>query len=173
MALMCSRLATSRVTLILREVLNALLVMKGYITAALIALTSYLETAIKQEELAYRIEQVVSLNIRYISHIERIFTALICFFCAEHKSYIHLFRLIPLKVFPRVICAYSCLFELALGEMERRYVCGGERSLSLAHSEAVAVLDQLGRYAFTGHERHLPTTVLQPLSTLDSLQSGA
>ncbi|KAK1837618.1 hypothetical protein CCHR01_19760 [Colletotrichum chrysophilum] len=139
-----------------------------------------LETAIEQEELAYRMEQVVSLNIRHMSRTERTFAAvirpifqLIRFFCAEHESYIHLFRSIPPKVFPGVMCAYSRLFELALGEMERRYVCGGERGLGLAHSEAVAVLDRLGGYAFTGHERHLPTTVLRPLGTLDSLRSGA
>ncbi|KAF5503929.1 hypothetical protein CGCF413_v004072 [Colletotrichum fructicola] len=139
-----------------------------------------LNTAVDQEEFAYRMEQVVSLNIHHMCRAERTFAAvirpifqLIRFFCAEHESYIRLFRSIPPQVFPRVMCAYSRVFELALGEMERRYVAGGERGLDLAHSEAVAILDRLGGYIFTGHERHLPTTVLRPLGTLDSLRSGA
>ncbi|CAI0652787.1 unnamed protein product [Colletotrichum noveboracense] len=97
---------------------------------------------------------------------------LICFFCAKHKSYIHLFRLIPLKVFPRVIYTYSYLFKLALGEIERRYICGGKHSLSLAHSKAVAVLDQLGRYTFTGYKRHLLITPYINLAIL-GLDSSA
>ncbi|KAK2733724.1 hypothetical protein CKAH01_19001 [Colletotrichum kahawae] len=198
---------------------NALLVTKGYTTAALTAPASHistssyardkreamlrrirsqltpgrpeqskpfvrkrrkLETAIDREEFAYRIEQVILLNIYYICCAERTFAAvirpifqLICFFCAEHESYIRLFRSIPPQVFPRVIYAYSCIFKLALSKIERRYVAGGERSLDLAHSEAIAILNRLRGYIFTGHKRHLLTTVLQPLSTLDSLWSGA
>ncbi|TQN66280.1 hypothetical protein CSHISOI_09207 [Colletotrichum shisoi] len=173
-----------------RHSLNALLATKGYATAALTAPTSHtstlshtrdkreamlqrirgqltpgspeqskpfarerrkLNTAIDQEEFAYRMEQVVLLNIYYMCRAERTFAA----------------------VFPRVMCVYSRVFELALGEMERRYVARGERGLDLAHSEAVAILDWLGEYIFTGHKRHLLTTVLQPLGTLDSLRSGA
>ncbi|KAF4473979.1 hypothetical protein CGGC5_v017266 [Colletotrichum fructicola Nara gc5] len=67
-----------------------------------------LNTAIDQEEFAYRMEQVVSLNIHHMCRAERTFAAvirpifqLIRFFCAEHESYIRLFRSIPPQVFPR------------------------------------------------------------------------
>lgn len=135
------------------------------------------DLAIDSEEVAYRLEQVVSVNVGRMAEEERTFGAvlrpifqLMRFFLVEHESYVHIFRSMPLQVFPRIVSAYSRLFELALGEMERRFVNGGERGLDLAHSEAVAVLDRLGGYCFTGHERHLPKGVLRALGTLDSLR---
>ncbi|KAF5491426.1 hypothetical protein CGCA056_v015043 [Colletotrichum aenigma] len=139
-----------------------------------------LDIAIEKDEVAYRMEQVVSLNIRHMDSVERTFEnvirpifQLMRFFLTEHESYVHIFRSIPVGIFPRIMSAYCRLFELAICEMERRYVAGGERGLDLAHSEAVAVLDRLGGYIFTGHERHLPKTVLRPLGTIDSLLAGA
>ncbi|KAJ0297236.1 hypothetical protein Brms1b_013626 [Colletotrichum noveboracense] len=139
-----------------------------------------LDIAIEKDEVAYRMEQVVSLNIRHMDSVERTFEnvirpifQLMRFFLTEHESYVHIFRSIPVEIFPRIMSAYCRLFELAISEMDRRYVIGGERGLDLAHSEAVAVLDRLGGYIFTGHERHLPKTVLRPLGTIDSLLAGA
>ncbi|KAL3290724.1 hypothetical protein RB213_014787 [Colletotrichum asianum] len=80
------------------------------------------------------------------------------FFLVEHESFVHIFRSLPLKIFPRIMCAYSRLFELVLDEMERQFVLGGEQGLNLARSEAVAVVDRLGGYMFSGHPRHLPRT---------------
>ncbi|KAF6804120.1 hypothetical protein CPLU01_16077, partial [Colletotrichum plurivorum] len=139
-----------------------------------------IQVAIDGEEVAYRLEQVVSLDVRHMLSSERTFPAIIQpifqlmrFFLVETDSYVHIFRTTPLPIFPRIMCAYSRLFELAIDEMERRFVLGGERGLDLALSEAVAVLDRLGGYLFTGHDRHLPKSVLRPLGTIDSLQHGA
>ncbi|KAK0368167.1 hypothetical protein CLIM01_14476 [Colletotrichum limetticola] len=136
--------------------------------------------AIEGEEVAFRIEQVVSLDVRNMVARERTFEAVIRpifqmmrFFLVEHESFVHIFRSIPLEIFPRIMCAYSRLFELALGEMERAFVLGGEQGLDVARSEAVAVIDRLGGYVFSGHPRHLPRTVLRPLGTFDSLWAGA
>ncbi|KAH9225256.1 hypothetical protein K456DRAFT_1852614, partial [Colletotrichum gloeosporioides 23] len=139
-----------------------------------------MEVAIDSSEVAYRLEQVVSLDLGRMVGAERSFEAVIHtifqimrFFLIEVESYVHIFRSMPTNVFPKIVCAYSRIFELALGEMERRFTQGGERGLDLAHSEAVAVMDRLGGYIFTGHERHLPKTVLRPLGTIDSLRNGA
>jgi hypothetical protein len=139
-----------------------------------------IEVALEQEEVAYRLEQVVSLDVGRMTAEERTFGAvlqpifqLMRFFLVEHDSYVHIFRSLPLTVFPRVMMAYARVFELALDEMERRYVQGGERGLDLPHSEAVAVVDRLGGYCFSGFWRHLPKTVLRPLGTVASLRSGA
>ncbi|KAK1839922.1 hypothetical protein CCHR01_17455 [Colletotrichum chrysophilum] len=94
------------------------------------------------------------------------------FFLVEHESFVHIFRSLPLEIFPRIMCAYSRLVKLVLDEMERQFVLGGEQGLDLARSEAVAVVDRLGGYMFSGHPRHLPRTVLRPLGTLESLWAG-
>ncbi|KAL3290982.1 hypothetical protein RB213_002102 [Colletotrichum asianum] len=70
----------------------------------------------------------------------------------------HIFRLLPLKIFLRIMCAYLQLFELVLDEIEHQFVLGGKQGLNLARSEAVAVVNQLGGYMFSGHLRHLPRT---------------
>ncbi|KAK1841572.1 hypothetical protein CCHR01_15806 [Colletotrichum chrysophilum] len=139
-----------------------------------------LDIAIEKDEVVYRIEQVVSLHIRHMRSTKRTFEnvirpifQLIRFFLTEHESYVHIFRSILVDVFLSIMSTYYRLFKLAISEMERRYVAGGERGLDLAYSEGVAVLDRLGGYIFTRHEHHLPKTVLRPLGTLDSLRDGA
>lgn len=136
-----------------------------------------INTAIDASEVAYRLEQVVSLNTANLRPEGRMFEIvlqpifqLMHFFLREHELYIYIFRSIPLEVFPGIIGAYVRLFELALEEMDCQYVEGGERGLDLVYSEGVAVLDQLGGYLFTGFERHLPKSVLRLLGTIDGLR---
>ncbi|KAK1973871.1 hypothetical protein LZ30DRAFT_694734 [Colletotrichum cereale] len=138
-----------------------------------------INVAIKAEEVAFRLKQVVSLNVQRMVGGQRTFETVIRpvfqmmrFFLLERESYVHIFRSLPLGMFPRVLCAYSRLFKLALGEMERQFVLAGEQGLDLARSEAVAVIDRLGGYMFSGHPRRLPKTVLRPLGTFESLWAG-
>ncbi|KAL0929317.1 uncharacterized protein CTRU02_215673 [Colletotrichum truncatum] len=138
-----------------------------------------INVAIGAEEVAFRLEQVVSLDMRRMVGGQRTFETVIRpifqmmrFFLVEHESYVHIFRSMPLEIFPRIMCAYSRLFEVVIGEMERQFVIGGEQGLDLARSEAVAVIDRLGGYMFSGHPRHLPKTILRPLGTLGSLCAG-
>ncbi|KAF6803854.1 hypothetical protein CPLU01_16090, partial [Colletotrichum plurivorum] len=138
-----------------------------------------INVAVEAEEVAFRLEQVVSLNVQRMVGGQRTFETVIRpvfqmmrFFLLEHESYVHIFRSLPLGMFPRILCAYSRLFELALGEMERQFVLAGEQGLDLARSEAVAVIDRLGGYMFSGHPRRLPKTVLRPLGTFESLWAG-
>ncbi|KAL3291617.1 hypothetical protein RB213_015082 [Colletotrichum asianum] len=132
--------------------------------------------AVEAEEVTFQLKQVVSLDVRRITGAERTFKTvirpifqIIRFFLVEHESFVHIFHSLPLKIFPRIMCAYSQLFKLVLDEIERQFVLGGEQGLDLARSEAVAVVDRLGGYMFLGHPRHLLRTVLRPLSTLKSL----
>jgi hypothetical protein len=74
---------------------------------------------IEQEEVAYRLEQVISLSVGRMTAEERTFGAvlqpifqLMRFFLVEHNLYVHIFRSLPLTVFPRVIMAYARVFEL-------------------------------------------------------------
>lgn len=137
-----------------------------------------LDVAIEASEVPYRLEQVVSLNTaRLLPHnrtfdtVLRTIFQLMRFFARERESYIHIFRSIPIDIFPTILGAYMRLFELALAEMEGRYTRAGERGLDMAQSEGVAVIDRLGGYMFSGFERHLPKSVLRPLGTVDSLRT--
>lgn len=92
------------------------------------------------------------------------------FFLKEKQFYSWILRRFPPKVFPGILSAYAKTFEMAIGEMERRYSADGARGLGLALSEAVAALDRLGNFCFTGDPRVLPSTVFRPLGTMESLR---
>ncbi|KAH7303017.1 hypothetical protein B0I35DRAFT_485482 [Stachybotrys elegans] len=137
-----------------------------------------LDVAIEASEVPYRLEQVVSLNTARLLPRNRTFDTvlrtvfqLMRFFARERESYIHIFRSIPIDVFPTILGAYARVFELALAEMEDRYTRAGEQGLDMAQSEGVAVIDRLGGYMFSGFDRHLPKSVLRPLGTIDSLRT--
>ncbi|KAK1994150.1 hypothetical protein LX36DRAFT_219510 [Colletotrichum falcatum] len=85
-----------------------------------------ISAAIEAQEVAFRLEQVVSLNVHRMVARQRTFETVIRpvfqmmrFFLVEHESYVHIFRSLPVGMFPGVLCAYTRLFELALAEMER------------------------------------------------------
>ncbi|KAL3290631.1 F-box domain-containing protein [Colletotrichum asianum] len=122
-----------------------------------------INVAVEAEEVAFQLKQVVSLDVRRMTGAKRTFKTvirpifqIIRFFLIKHKSFVHIFHSLLLEIFPRIMCAYLRLFELVLDEME----------------QAVAIVDRLGGYMFSGHPRHLPRTVLRPLGTLESLWAG-
>lgn len=95
------------------------------------------------------------------------------FFLRERRSYTPILRSFSPPVFPGILCSYARLFEVALGEMDQRFRARGEAGLEVALAEAVAILDRLGNYCFTGDPRVLATAVLGPLLTIESLRKGA
>ncbi|GKT54398.1 hypothetical protein ColTof4_13811 [Colletotrichum tofieldiae] len=106
-----------------------------------------INVAIKAKEVALRLKQVVSLDVRRIMPGERTFKPVIRpifqimrFFLVKLDSFVHIFR--------------------------------GKQRLDLTRFKAVAVTDRLGGYMFSDHPRHLPKTVLRPLGTFDSLWAG-
>jgi hypothetical protein len=139
-----------------------------------------LEAAIGQEEYAFRMEQVVSVNIARLSSQRRTFSTvlnpifqLIRFFLKESACYAQLLHTFQPVVFPGVLCSFAKLFSLAMDEMLQRYKAGGSKGLSAALSEGVAAIDRLGSYCFTGFPTSLMGSVLGPLGTLDGIQAGA
>ncbi|RTE73082.1 hypothetical protein BHE90_012476 [Fusarium euwallaceae] len=139
-----------------------------------------IKTAMSQNQVAFRMEQVVTIRTNKLeSHRRHFFSVLqpifqlIRFFLKEKRSYTSVLRGFKPSIFPNVLCSFARLFELTLAEMHQRFQARADKGLDLALSEAVAVLDRLGNYCFTGDSRVLMSTVLRPLFTTDSLKLGA
>ena len=86
-------------------------------------------------------------------------------------------RQFPPVAFPGVLTNFAGVFELALKVMEERFRADGSEGLGLAISEGVATLDRAGNFCYTGDPTVLPSTVLpsrvlRPLKTMDSLGEG-
>ncbi|CAM1503465.1 Fc.00g082410.m01.CDS01 [Cosmosporella sp. VM-42] len=116
-----------------------------------------IEATIDEEEFSFRFEQVMSIRVSnlvperrdFVNVLQPIFQ-LMRFFLKEKQFYSWILRRFPPKVFPGILTAYAKTFEMAIGEMERRFTADGARGLGLALSEAVAALDRLGNFCFTG-----------------------
>ena len=67
-------------------------------------------------------------------------------------------------VFPQILGSFARVFELALGEMLRRFRAQGSQGLGIALS-GVAALNRLGHYCFTGASKALVGLVLGPFKT--------
>lgn len=139
-----------------------------------------IRAAIAQDQVAFRMEQVVTVRTGRLPSRRRQFARvlhpifqLMRFFLKESQLYQPILRTFPPSLFPGILASYARLFELALGELARRFQARGDRGLTLALSEAVAVLDRLGSYCFTGDPRGLVPTIMGPLMTMESLRKGA
>ena len=75
-------------------------------------------------------------------------------------------------VFPQILGSFARVFDLGIGEMLKRFRAQGSQGLGIALSEAVAALDRLGHYCFTGTPIALMSSVLGPLKTMESLEKG-
>lgn len=135
--------------------------------------------SIDAEEYAFRMEQVVTINIlelcREHRHFEYVFIPifqLIRFFYKEKLSYHTILHAFEPEVFPGILISFARIFELALGEMQSRFISEKPHRLSLPLSEGTAIIDRLGHYCFTGDSRVLPNRVLRPLRTLERLTTG-
>ncbi|EGU86075.1 hypothetical protein FOXB_03407, partial [Fusarium oxysporum f. sp. conglutinans Fo5176] len=136
-----------------------------------------IRAAMSQDQVAFRMEQVVTIRPSKLERGHRHFFSvlhpifqLMRFFLKEKRAYTTVLRSFLPSVFPTILCSFAKLFELGLAEMHRRFLARAEKGLDLALSEAVAVLDRLGNYCFTGDTRVLMTTIFRPLLTMDSLK---
>lgn len=139
-----------------------------------------LETAIEGEEMAFRMEQVVNVQVSRLVGRQRSFATvlqpifqLMRFYLQEPQCYTHLLRSFRPTVFPGVLTAYARLFHQAVDEIRRQIAARGPSGLTVALAEGVAALDRLGSYCFTGLPRSLMGSVLRPLGTIDSIEHGA
>jgi hypothetical protein len=136
--------------------------------------------AVAEEEFAYRMEQVVSIDVaslvpgrRHLRTILRPIFQLMRFYLQEPQHYTHLLRCFRPKVFPQILGSFARVFELAMDEMLARFRAQGSKGLGVALAEGVAALDRLGHYCFTGSTKVLMSSILKPLRTMDSLRRGA
>jgi hypothetical protein len=139
-----------------------------------------IQQAISTNEFAFRIEQVISLDVaglvpgrRTIWTVLRPIFQLMRFYLQEAEHYTPLLRRFRPTVFPQILGSFARMFDAAMMEMLRRYRAQGSKGLGFALAEGVAALDRLGHYCFTGMSKVLVRSVLGPLHTLESLKKGA
>jgi hypothetical protein len=135
--------------------------------------------AVAEDEFAYRMEQVVCFDVarllpsrRNLRTILRPIFQLMRFYLQETQHYTKLLRCFRPTVFPQILGSFARVFDLAVGEMLKRFRAQGSQGLGMALSEGVAALDRLGHYCFTGNPTVLMSSVLGPLKTMESLQKG-
>ena len=138
-----------------------------------------IERAILEEEHAFRIEQVLSVQVSRLTSDHRSFSTvlrpifqLMRFFLEEPQCYTHLFRSFRPLVFPGVLASFAALFAQAIDNIYTRFEAAGSTGLHVALAEGVSALDRLGSYCFTGFPRSLMGSVLQPLGTIGSIEQG-
>jgi hypothetical protein len=139
-----------------------------------------IERAMHEEEYAFRMEQVLSVQVSRLTDGSRSFSAilrpifqLMRFFLEETERYTHLFRSFKPSVFPGVLASFANLFARAIDGIHARFEAAGSQGLCAALAEGVSALDRLGSYCFTGFPRSLMGSVLTPLGTIDSIEQGA
>jgi len=139
-----------------------------------------IDKAIAGNEFAFRMEQVVSLDVallipsrRNIRTVLRPILQLMRFYLQEKEHYTRLLRRFRPTVFPQILGTFARVFELGTDEMLKRFRAQGSKGLGIALAEGVAALDRLGHYCFTGMATVLVRSVLGPLKTMESLNKGA
>ncbi len=100
------------------------------------------EAAVSQEQMAFRIEQVITVRTaRLVAKRRNFFTVLepifqiIRLYLKEPAKYTTILRRFSPSVFPGVLCAFARVFDVAMREMERRFRLGGDEGLDLATCE--------------------------------------
>ncbi|PON20044.1 hypothetical protein TGAM01_v211088 [Trichoderma gamsii] len=141
---------------------------------------SRLEQCIEEGEYAFRMEQVITVSVsqllpdhRTMPMVLRPMTQLISFFLTAQKEYTQVLRVFDPEAFPGVLCAYARLFELIAASMLAQFKRGGKAGLTVELGEAMAAVDRLGSFCFTGDKRVLPSTTFRYLGTMESIKNHA
>lgn len=133
---------------------------------------------IDEGEHAYRMEQVLSVQISRLTPTNRTFTTilqpilqLMRFFWQQTADYASFLRFFPPEVFPGVLADYGMLFRTATQQIYRQAErCDRLEEFDLGLAEGAALLDRLGAYCFTGDARSLMPTVMGPIQVINSLR---
>jgi hypothetical protein len=138
-----------------------------------------IERAILEEEHAFRMEQVLSVQVSRLTDSSRSFSTvlrpifqLMRLFLEEPQCYTHLFRSFRPLVFPGVLASFATMFAQAIDNIYARFEAAGSKGLCVALAEGVSALDRLGSYCFTGFPTSLMGSVLQPLGTIEGIEQG-
>jgi hypothetical protein len=137
------------------------------------------ETALEGEEFAFRMEQVIHVQLDRLQPVLRHFTTVLQpifqmmrFFIQEPDHYTGFLRSFPPSIFPGVLISFAHLFDKALIDLRQRIDQRGPQGATVALAEGVAAIDRLGSYCFTGFPRSLMGSVLKPLGTIGSIAQG-
>ncbi|RKK73171.1 hypothetical protein BFJ68_g18232, partial [Fusarium oxysporum] len=97
-----------------------------------------IRAAMSQDQVAFRMEQVVTIRPSKLERGHRHFFSvlhpifqLMRFFLKEKRAYTTVLRSFLPSVFPTILCSFAKLFELGLAEMHRRFLARAEKGLDL------------------------------------------
>ncbi|KAK4060174.1 uncharacterized protein Triagg1_10872 [Trichoderma aggressivum f. europaeum] len=141
---------------------------------------SQLEKCIQESEFAFRMEQVITVSVskilpenRSAAAVFRPMAQLISLFLTAQDRYAGVLRAFNPKVFPGVLTSYCRIFELITTSILTQFDNAGGRGLSIELGEAMAAVDRLGSFCFTGDRRVLPRATFEYLGTSNSLRHHA
>lgn len=129
---------------------------------------------------AFRLEQVFHINTQNLITSKRNFYTVLepifyltAWFRQRKQVYLGILHNFHANLFPRVLAAFSTVFDRAICSLRERIIDRGDKGPSVALAEAVAAIDRLGHYCYTGDPRVLPRKVLGFLGTTESLSTCA
>lgn len=135
--------------------------------------------AIEGEDYAFRMEQVISMQVSKLSEARRTFDTilhpifqLMRFYLQEPHQYRQILHTFLPEVYPGVLDGFSTLFDKAMSSLQEKSEMADRARGNIAISEAAAALDRLGSYLFSGSAKVVGNSVFRDLGTTDSLRYG-
>jgi hypothetical protein len=135
--------------------------------------------AIEGEDYAFRMEQVISVQVSKLCEGRRTFDTilhpifhLMRFYLKEPHRYRQILHTFLPEVYPGVLEGFSTLFDKAMSSLQEKSEPVDAAKGNIAISEAAATLDRLGSYLFSGSAKVVGNSVFRHLGTTDSLHCG-
>jgi hypothetical protein len=132
--------------------------------------------AIRNQEYAYRVEQVFNIDATKLAQTKRTFREVlrpalhfIHFFLTQSSTFEHLLRVFDPMIFPRVLISFARIIEVITDKLLARFDANDAAGLNFALSEGLSALDRLGNYCFTGNACSLSSRIFAHFGTTQSL----
>ena len=132
--------------------------------------------AIRNQEFAYRVEQVFNIDATKLARTKRTFREVLLpalhfihFFLTRGSTFEPLLRVFDPMIFPRVLISFARVIEVITDELLARFDANDAAGLNFALSKGLSALDRLGNYCFTGNACSLPSYIFAHLGTTESL----
>jgi hypothetical protein len=125
--------------------------------------------AIDGEDYAFRIEQVISMQVSKLGQGRRTFETILYpifqlmrFYLKEPHQYHQILHTFLPEVYPGVLGSYSTLFDKAMSSLQEKSKLAKATKGNIAISEAAATLDRLGSYLFSGNAKIVGNSLSAP-----------
>ena len=135
------------------------------------------QAAIEAEDFAFRMEQVISMQVSRLCDERRTFTTILYpilqlmrFYLQEPHQYRQILHTFSPNVYPAVLRGFSSVFDKAVVGLQEKSKLLKPNTDNVAIAEAAAAFDRLGSYLFTGSARVVGHRVFKHLGTVDSLR---